>query len=128
MAQPKTKEDVELAKIKADVELEKARIELEKARIGNPDERARLYCRVATILLVGSFITLCILGVCWATVQIVSKPAWLELSLTAVSAVQSLIIWWLWARLRLQVAQVEAVENRPTEPPAVPSDEEDGSP
>jgi len=116
MAPPKTQEDVELARIKAD-------LELEKARIGDPDERARLYCRVATIFLVGSFLTVGFLGACWATVQISSKPAWLELSLAAISAVQSLVIWQLWARLRLRVARDEAVENRPIEPPGDPKRE-----
>ncbi|MEJ7637975.1 MAG: hypothetical protein WKF75_08345 [Singulisphaera sp.] len=113
--------DVELAKIKADYDLG-------KARIGDPDERARLYCGVATTFLVGSFLTACFLGACWATVQIASKPAWLELSLTAISAVQSLVIWRLWVRLKLRVDQVEAAEKRPLVPPEDPKEEEERSP
>ena len=124
MVQPKTPEDVELARIKANLDLEKAKVDLEKAKVGNPDERARLYCQVVHILLFGVFISFCFYNACWALVQIVSKPPWVEIIVAAIGALGplSFFTWRLVVRLRRKVEKTEVEAAPQVIPPETPKE------
>jgi len=99
-----------------------------RGRINASLKKAQALYGFLSTLVIATAITACFLGVCWATVQIVSKPPWLELSLAAFSGVQSLVIWRQWVRLRIRVARVEAAEGRRSEPPNGPEEGEEESP
>lgn len=100
MARPKSQEDIELARIKADL------------------ERARAICNtiVWCFSIVGGVISIGIIA--WATVQITDKPAWLEFGLAILGAGSppSVVAWRLYVRLKRLTANVEQLEVSSSSP------------
>ena len=84
MAKEKTAVDVELARIKADL------------------ERSRLICSTISYCVAFASAVACIGIIAWAAVQITDKPAWLEIALAIVGlgGAPSLLTWRLYVRLK----------------------------
>jgi hypothetical protein len=95
MARLKSQEDVDLAKIKADL------------------ERARLISNTVVWCFSIFWGVVSIGIIAWATVQITDKPAWLELGLAILGAgsTPSVIAWRLYVRLKRLTASIERDEG-----------------
>jgi len=105
---PKTPEDVEV--VKANVSLKKA----------------QAICGVINTAIIALAFTACFLGACWATVEIVRKPPWVEITVAIITALggQALVIWRLYIALRLKVDRTEAEQGGPLETPVGPGGRE----
>jgi hypothetical protein len=94
MAKEKTQTDVELARIKAEL------------------ERSKLICGVIRWGLTGFFATLMLSIVAWATVRMTDKPAWLTFALALLAAAggPSIVAW----RLAIRIARDSTAISRVT--------------
>ena len=103
MAREKTQSDVDIARIKADLELakEKIRADVEQTKIRWGGIRAIAVWLCLTVML----------GiVAWAAIRVFDKPAWLTLALALIggNASQAAVIWRLQLRIKRMIMHEQA--------------------